>query len=112
MMAEAKVARAEVKTAGGPTKPVNRRREDALENSPMVRRAIELTANLAERRGMLGSVERSLRPRDIPLRPAEVIFAYVVLAVVVPISVLLFLQSRRRSCCSACSSSSSCRRSP
>ena len=45
----------------GATKPVNRRREDALENSPMVRRAIELTANLAERRGMLGSVERSLR---------------------------------------------------
>jgi tight adherence protein B len=67
--------------------------EDAFEGSPMVKRAIELTATLAERKGVLGSVERSLRAADIPLRPAEVIFAYALLATIVPISVLLLLRS-------------------
>jgi tight adherence protein B len=59
----------------------------------MLRRAIEVTANLAERRGVLGSVERQLRAADIPMRPAEVLFAYGVLAVVVPLVCLLLLRS-------------------
>ena len=77
--------------AGHMSSPIARR-EDALENSPALRRAIELTANLAERRGTLGSVERSLRAADIPLRPAEVIFAYAVLA---------GSRTGRRCCCSS-----------
>ena len=91
MMAEAKDARVAAVDLGA-TKSSNRRMDDAFQGSPMVRRAIELTANLAERKGVLGSVERSLRAADIPLRPAEVIFAYVLLATIVPISVLLLLQ--------------------
>lgn len=65
------------------------RLNDAIENSPLLRRAVELTANLADRRGMLGSVERSLRAADIPMRPAEVIFGYVLLAFCGPLVALL-----------------------
>ncbi len=94
MMAEAKQARASAAAGGsGPLPSANRRRDQAYESSPMVKRAIELTANLAERRGVLGSVERKLRAADIPLRPAEVIFAYVLLASVVPTAVLLLLRT-------------------
>ena len=67
-------------------KSSHRRFDDAYDGSPMLRRAIEVTANLAERRGLLGSVERSLRAADIPMRPAEVLFAYGIVAVVVPVS--------------------------
>src|SRR5207244_2339363 len=42
----------------------------------------------------LGSVERSLRAADIPMRPAEVIFAYSLLALLVPGVCLLLVQSR------------------
>ena len=70
-----------------------RRLDDAFEGSPMLQRALALTANLAERRGTLGSVERSLRAADIPMRPAEVIFAYVLLAVLVTAVSLLLLRS-------------------
>ena len=93
MMGEAGKARAEATDTGTPGRSANRRREDALEGSPMVRRAIELTANLADRRGVLGWVERSLRAADIPLRPAEVIFAYVLVAAIVPLAVLLLLRN-------------------
>lgn len=70
-----------------------RRYDDAFDGSPMLKRAIEVTANLADRRGVLGSVERSLRAADIPMRPAEVIFAYCMLAAIVPLVTLLLLRS-------------------
>jgi tight adherence protein B len=73
----------------------SRRMDDAYEGSPMLQRAIELTANLAEKRGALGSVERSLRAADIPMRPSEVIFAYLLLAIIVPGASLLLLQSTK-----------------
>ncbi|HEV3225374.1 MAG TPA: type II secretion system F family protein [Acidimicrobiales bacterium] len=79
-------------TAAGPSRS-QRRLDDAFDASPVLRRAIELTANLAERRGALGSVERSLRAADIPIRPAEAIFAYVLLAVLVPVVSLLLGRS-------------------
>ena len=82
-----------VEVTGKAGKRPNRRLDDAYEGSPMLRRAIEVTANLAERRGVLGSVERQLRSADIPMRPAEVLFAYGVLAVVVPLVSLLLLRS-------------------
>src|SRR4051794_7561825 len=84
----------EALTANGPqpTRSTNRL-NDAVDASPMLRRAIEVTANLADRRGTLGSVERSLRAADIPMRPAEVIFGYVALAVVAPLVALVLLRS-------------------
>jgi tight adherence protein B len=66
---------------------------EAYDGSPMLRRAIEVTANLADRRGVLGSVERSLRAADVPMRPAEVIFAYALLAILVPGTAILMHQS-------------------
>ena len=52
-----------------------RRLDQALAASPALRRAVEVTADLAQRRGALGSVERSLRAADVPVRPAELILA-------------------------------------
>src|SRR6185503_13166669 len=49
--------------------------DEAVAKNPALRRAVELTANLAERRGALGSVERSLRAADVPIRPAEMLLA-------------------------------------
>src|SRR6476659_5735700 len=93
MMMEAKVAQQAAALETNTPKSSNRRMDDAFAGSPMVRRAIALTANLADRRGVLGWVERSLRAADIPLRPAEVIFAYVLVAAIVPLAVLLLLRN-------------------
>ena len=82
-----------VETTEKAAKSSHRRFDDAYDGSPMLRRAIEVTANLAERRGLLGSVERSLRAADIPMRPAEVLFAYGIVAVVVPVVSVLLLRS-------------------
>ena len=79
--------------AGKLVKRGNRRFDDAYDGSPMLRRAIEVTTNLAERKGVLGSVEKQLRAADIPLRPAEVLFAYGLLAVIVPLASLLLLRT-------------------
>jgi tight adherence protein B len=62
-----------------------RRLDEALAASPALRRAVEVTANLANRKGALGSVERSLRAADVPVRPAELILAHAVASVVVPV---------------------------
>ena len=70
-----------------------RRLDEALAASPALRRAVEVTADLAERRGALGSVERSLRAADVPVRPAEVILFNVASAAVAPVVVFLVTQS-------------------
>jgi tight adherence protein B len=70
-----------------------RRLDDALAASPTLRRAVAITANLAERRGALGSLERSLRAADVPVRPAEVMLAHAALSVMVPIVTLAVTQS-------------------
>jgi tight adherence protein B len=67
--------------------------DDALAASPTLRRAVEVTADLAGRRGALGSVERKLRAADVPIRPAEVILFNVVLAVFAPLAIFLLTQS-------------------
>lgn len=67
--------------------PRARRLDDAVASSPALRRAIEVTANLAERRGLLGSVERRLRAADVPVRPAELILANAAAVIVVPVLV-------------------------
>ena len=70
-----------------------RRLDEALASSPVLRRAVEVTANLANRKGALGSVERSLRAADVPVRPAELILAHLVATVVVPVVVFLATMS-------------------
>jgi Flp pilus assembly protein TadB len=70
-----------------------RRLDAALAASPALRRAVEITADLAERRGALGSLERSLRAADVPVRPAEVMLAHAAATVVAPLFVLLTTQS-------------------
>lgn len=65
--------------------PRSRRLDDAVASSPALRRAIEVTTNLAQRRGVLGSVERRLRAADVPVRPAELILANVAAAVLLPL---------------------------
>ncbi|MGK2949471.1 MAG: type II secretion system F family protein [Acidimicrobiales bacterium] len=70
-----------------------RRLDDALDRSPLLRRAVEVTADLAERRGALGSVERQLRAADVPVRPAEMILSHLAATVLMPIAVLLFTRS-------------------
>ena len=70
-----------------------RRLDEALAKSPALRRAVELTANLANRKGALGSVERSLRAADVPVRPAEVILGHLVGTIVAPPVVLLLTRS-------------------
>jgi tight adherence protein B len=70
-----------------------RRLDDAISASPALRRAVEVTADLAERRGALGAVERSLRAADVPVRPAEVILFNVIAAVITPIAIFALTQS-------------------
>ncbi len=70
-----------------------RRLDEALAASPTLRRAVEVTANLANRRGALGSVERSLRAADVPVRPAEVILAHLVASIVLPVVIMATTQS-------------------
>lgn len=70
-----------------------RRLDDALDRSPLLRRAVAVTANLAERRGALGSVERQLRAADVPVRPAEMILSHLAATVLAPFVVLLVTQS-------------------
>jgi len=69
--------------------PRTRRLDDALAASPALRRAVEVTADLADRRGALGSVERSLRAADVPVRPAEVILFNVACAALLPVAIFL-----------------------
>jgi len=70
-----------------------RRLDEALAASPALRRAVEVTANLADRKGYLGTVERNLRAADVPVRPAEMILANVAAVVALPAFTLLFTQS-------------------
>jgi tight adherence protein B len=77
------------------TRPDRRaqRLDDAVAAVPALRRAVELTANLASRRGLLGSVERALRAVDVPIRPAELILAYVCALAFVPTVIFLVTHS-------------------
>ncbi|HEY9557385.1 MAG TPA: type II secretion system F family protein [Acidimicrobiales bacterium] len=70
-----------------------RRLDDALAASPALRRAVEVTADLASRKGALGSVERSLRAADVPVRPAELILLHALMTVVVPVATFLVTRS-------------------
>jgi tight adherence protein B len=70
-----------------------RRLDEAVAASPALRRAVEVTADLAARRGLLGTVERGLRAADIPARPAELILAHLSASVLLPVITFALTQS-------------------
>ncbi len=57
--------------------PVDR----GLAQTPLVQRAVELTGEIAQRRGLLVKLESMLEQANLPLRPAELIFFNAVAAV-------------------------------
>ena len=54
----------------------------ALAQSAFMRRAVEMTGDLAEKQGFLTRVEALLERADLPLRPAEALFFYLAFAFV------------------------------
>lgn len=48
--------------------------EDRMATTSFISRAVEITGDFAERRGVLGRVEDRLEQANLPLRPAEAIF--------------------------------------
>ncbi len=50
--------------------------------SPILRRAIEAVADIATRRGLMAVVEAKIDQADLPVRPAEALFLYLVVAVI------------------------------
>jgi tight adherence protein B len=61
--------------------------------SNMVKRAVELTENLAIKHGFLEKVEEKLDQADLPLRPAEALFFYLVATVVLGLLLLVLAPS-------------------
>ena len=57
--------------------------------SPMLQRAIDAVAEAAARRGLLAVVEAKIDQADIPVRPAEALFLYLVVTVLGGLLVLL-----------------------
>ncbi len=49
--------------------------DDALVQTALVKRAVELTENLAEERGFLAKIETLLEKADLPMRPGEFVVA-------------------------------------
>lgn len=70
-----------------------KRLDEAVASSPALRRAVEVTADLAARRGLLGTVERGLRAADIPARPAELILAHLCGSVLLPVATYALTRS-------------------
>lgn len=81
------------RTARRSVDPRTQRLDDALSASPVLRRAVEVTANLASRRGALGAFERMLRAADVPVRPAEILLALACLSLLIPAVTLLLTGS-------------------
>ncbi len=55
--------------------------EHEFVRSPLLQRAIDAVAEAATRRGLLAVVESKLDQADLPFRPAEALFLYIVVAV-------------------------------
>ena len=64
-------------------------RSSSLASTQIVQRAVELTGQIAEKRGLLQGVEHSLERANMPLRPAEALFFY--LAAVLFVAVASFV---------------------
>jgi hypothetical protein len=57
--------------------------------SPILQRAIDAVAEVAARRGLMAGVEAKIDQADIPVRPAEALFLYLVVTVLGGLLVLL-----------------------
>jgi tight adherence protein B len=64
-------------------------RSSQLAQTPILQRAVQATGELAERQGLLTKVESLLERANLPLRPAEAIFFYLVGVVLVVVLVLV-----------------------
>lgn len=53
-----------------------RRDDSGLADSELLQRAIDVVTNLADRQGVLGSIERMLQAGDVLVRPGEALSAY------------------------------------
>ena len=53
----------------------------SLATSDILKRAVEMTGNIAQQRGLLDTVEKMLERADLPLRPAEAIFFYIAVVI-------------------------------
>ncbi len=60
--------------------------DHSLAKGAMMKRAVAITGDLAQRQGLLTRVEEMLERADLPLRPAEAVFFY--MAIVVAVTVL------------------------
>lgn len=67
--------------------------DSALAKSALMQRAVELTEQVAEERGVLTRVEGALERANLPLRAGEALFFYMALVVVVTILGLFLLGS-------------------
>jgi tight adherence protein B len=63
--------------------------EHEFVRSPLLQRAIDAVAEAAARRGLLAIVETKLDQADLPVRPAEALFLYLVVTVLGALIVLL-----------------------
>ena len=68
-------------------------RTETLATSAVLQRAVELTGRFAEQRGILVRVEGALERADLPLRAAEALFFYAMLAVIAAVIVALLTSS-------------------
>lgn len=71
---------------------VEREHDGSLAQTSVMKRAVELTTEFAERQGLLPRVERMLEKADLPLRAGEALFFYV--AIVFVVTALGFVISR------------------
>ncbi len=67
--------------------------DDSLAQTPLLRRAVEMTGDFAERRGVLERVEASLERANLPLRAAEALFFFGAVVVVVTLLALVITQN-------------------
>lgn len=61
----------------------------AVKKVRFLRKAVDLTGDLAQRQGILAKTEELLERADLPLRPAEALFFYVAGAVVAAVAALI-----------------------
>jgi tight adherence protein B len=63
--------------------------DQEMVQSPLLRRAIDAVAEAAARRGLLAIVEEKIDQADLPVRPAEALFLYLVVTVLGGVIVFL-----------------------
>jgi tight adherence protein B len=71
-----------------PAEDEERGRRNSLTDSGIVQRAVDITGKLAQDRGILEKIEKSLDEANLPLRAAEALFFYVAAVIVLSVAAL------------------------